>query len=167
MCVCQCVCMSIHLSKKLSMIDWILYIFCNTFYHMNTVFEMIPNHSFFFFFASSEFFNQWHYWWLYFVFKVKWLLLPNKGLLVLLLLPISPSKHQWNFSSDLRKERSFPKENGISVNQLVQGSLQTDGRVLLFLNFCHTKLVHTERHSSRITCLCCFIMEVLLSTCIH
>ena len=44
-CVCVCVCARIwvhtwartHLSKRLSAVEWILYIFCNPFYHTNMV----------------------------------------------------------------------------------------------------------------------------------
>lgn len=38
----------------------------------------------------------------------------------------------------------LPKENGIPVNPMVQGSLQTDGRVLLLLNFCHSVSIHRK-----------------------
>lgn len=69
-----------------------------------------------------------------FCLKVKLVLLPNKGLLVLLLSAYF-SEHHWNFSSNLREVCPSPKENGISVNQIAQGSLQTDGRVLLLFAF--------------------------------
>lgn len=89
---------------------------------------------------------------MYFVFKIKFLL-PHKVLLRLLLCTYFSVWVPRKFLCKFREICLLTKENGISINRMVQGSLQTDGRVLLPLNFCNGKLVHTEKHSSMVTCV--------------